>query len=402
MAGTNRQRDAGEPGLQPRPFSKLARKIVLLAGEDGFVLSHCRALLAALRELAREVVVVARSSGRLGEIERLGAGVTDFDCRASLRNPARDALAAWELARILEAEDADAMHVIGVRPAALGGLALKLVAGPQVMVHLPTLDGLEPATGLARLYRPSPARLVAALVRRPASFVLLENPDDLAPLRAQGADPGARFAVLGGAGVDPDVYPVLPPSQSEMPIAAYIGRMTASSGVDVLMRAFDRVWARGVNLQLELVGEHASDAADATPPGDIAQWGLHPGVRRIEPVTDVREVWRRAEICLLPAVRSQGLPRALLEAAACGRALVVTDDAGGGHFVRDGVEGLVVPRGDQAHLAEALERLARDADLRARLGAAARLRVLQGFTEAHVKQTLEAAYLALLGSRPSA
>jgi len=396
MTGTNRLQAAGELGAQSQPFSKLVRKIMVLAGDDGFVLSHCRALLAALGELAREVVVITRASGRLGEIEQLGASVTDFDCRASLSNPARDALAAWKLARILEAEDADAIHVIGVRPAALGSLALKLVAARHIMVHLPDLDRLEPTTILSRLYRPTPARLITSLVRRPASFLLLENPDDLTPLRARGIEPGARFAVLGGAGIDPDVYPVLPPSQSETPIAACVGRMVASSGIDVLMRAFDRVWARGVHLQLELVGEHAADGADAIPPAEIAQWGLHPGVRRTEPVTDVREVWRRAEICLLPAVGSQGLPRALLEAAACGRALVVTDGAGGGSFVRDGVEGLLVPRGDAAALAEALEHLARDADLRARLGEAARLRVLQGFTEAHVRQALKAAYLACL------
>ena len=96
----------------------------------------------------------------------------------------------------------------------------------------------------------------------------------------------------------------------------------------------------------------------------------------------------RRDFACCPPLGRQGTPRTLIEAAACGRALIVTDGAGGGSFVRDGVEGLVVPRGDVAALAEALERLARDADLRARLGEAARLRVLQGFTEAHVKEAL--------------
>lgn len=401
MAGTNRQKAAASLGAGTQPFSRIAQKIVLLAGEDSFVLSHSRALLTVLGELAREVVVVTRSSGRLGELDEIGAGVIDFDCRASLTNPARDAAAAWKLARILEAENADAIHVIGVRPAALASLALKLVAASRIVVHLPDLDRLEPATTMARLYRPSPAGLVASLVRRPASFLLVENPDDLAHLRALGVEPGARLAVLGGAGVDPDDYPMMPPSQSETPIAACVGRMVTSSGIDVLMRAFDRVWARGVHLQLELVGAHEADEPDAISPGEIAQWGLHPAVRRTEPMADIREVWRSAEICILPATGRQGLPRSLLEAAACGRALIVTDGAGGGSFVRDDVEGLVVPRGDTAALAEAIEMLARDADLRVRLGEAARLRVLQGFTEAHVEQTLRAAYQSLLGNPPA-
>ena len=113
----------------------------------------------------------------------------------------------------------------------------------------------------------------------------------------------------------------------------------------------------------------------------------------------MREVWRRAEICVWPAQVRQGLPRVLLEAAACGRALVVTDASGVGSFVRDGIEGLVVPARDASALGMALERLARDPGLRLRMGAAARFRVLQSFTEAHVKEVLRAAYLSLLGTR---
>jgi glycosyltransferase involved in cell wall biosynthesis len=219
-------------------------------------------------------------------------------------------------------------------------------------------------------------------------------------LRALGVDPGPRFAVLGGCGVDPDTYPVLPPATDEMPLAAFVGVMAAPSGVEVLMRAFERVWARGVRLRLELVGTREARGGDAISQGQLTLWGQRPGVHLPEPGQDVREVWRRAEICVLPAPGRQGLPRPLLEAAACGRALIVSQGAGGGGFVRDGVEGLVVPGGDFAALAEALERLARDSDLRQRLGEAARLRVLQGYTEAHVRQALAASYASMLGPYP--
>ena len=172
MAGTSRQNATVSLGAGSKPFSKLARKIVLLAGEDRFVLANCRSLLAVLSELAREVVVVTRLSGRPGDLEELGARTIDFDCRASLSNPAHDALTAWKLARILEAEDADALHFVGVRPAVLGGLALKLVVGRHVVVHLPDLDALEVATGAcpgcigparkAHCIAAAPARIVPA------------------------------------------------------------------------------------------------------------------------------------------------------------------------------------------------------------------------------------------------
>jgi glycosyltransferase involved in cell wall biosynthesis len=380
------------------PFSQRARKVVLLSGEDAFLLSHARVLLAVLGEVSREVVAIAHSTGRLGELEALGARVIDFDCRARWRNPVADLRSAWSLARILEAEAADAVHCVGVGPSLLACLALQLLAVGPVVVHLPHIDPLVSARGAwGWLYRRVAPKLIASTVRRPTAFLLVECPDDLAVLRAQGVDPGARFAVLGGCGIDPDMYPVLPPAQEEMPVAAFVGEMAASNGVEVLMRAFDRVWARGVRLRLELVGESATGGPNAVSTDQLTLWGLRPGVHLLGPEADVREVWRRSEICVLPALGRQGTPRTLLEAAACGRALIVTEGAGGGSFVRDGVEGLVVPCGDASALAEALERLARDGELRQRLGEAARLRVLQGYTEAHVKQALLASYASLLG-----
>jgi glycosyltransferase involved in cell wall biosynthesis len=400
---------------------------VVLAGADRDAVAHCRALVAALHGLAREVVVVmdlsggpaSRETGREanGEASRdaldapdVGSdvGLVDLDCASDWSGPLVKGAEAWRLARVLEAEGPDTVHAIGLKPAALAALALRLTHARSAVVHLPDLAALQSDTGgLAWPYRPLAARLLAALLGRPSSFLLVGREQDLADLRARGMDPGARFAVLAGAGVDPDVHPVLPPSPSEMPVAAFAGPLDEAGGVVELLQAFERLWARGVRLQLELHG--VSDRKQATgllpealaphlAPDVLAEWtrlSLHPGVRCLPWPADAREVWRRAEICVWPAAARQGLPHALLEAAACGRALIVTDGAGGTAFVRNEAEGLIVPAGDVAALGAALERLARDADLRQRMGAAARLRVLHGFTAAHVRQVLRGAYLSL-------
>ena len=75
--------------LGAEPFSELCRKVVLCVTEDWFVLSHFQPLIAVLREVAHAVVVITRSSGRLGEIEALGARVIDFDFRRSSSHPVR-------------------------------------------------------------------------------------------------------------------------------------------------------------------------------------------------------------------------------------------------------------------------------------------------------------------------
>jgi glycosyltransferase involved in cell wall biosynthesis len=390
-------------GRGVEPFSELCRKVVLCITEDWFALSHFRPLIAVLREVAHSVVVITRSSGRLGEIEALGARVIDFDFRRSSSNPAREAASAWSLARILEAESPDVVHLVAMKPVVLGCLALKLVPSCSVIVHMTGLGLLGFGDRrLLRLYRAGALRLVASTLRKPSTYLLVENPDDLALLRAGGADPGARFAILGGAGVDPRAFPALPQPRNRVPVAAFVGRMIRPKGMDVLIEAWDRLRRRGVALRLELYGGVDSHNVDAVDGETLKAWCSGRDVRWLGHVADIRPVWQRADIFVLPARSREGMPRALLEAAASARPLVVTNVPGPRHFVRDGIEGFVVPPEDADALALALERLARDPDLRRRMGEAARLRLMQGYTEDHVKQSLRAAYASLLaGSRAS-
>jgi glycosyltransferase involved in cell wall biosynthesis len=369
---------------------------MVLAGADRAAMAHCRVLLDVLRGLATDVVVVTRRGADFVDVPDVSIVTLDGTARRDGLLPR--AAEAWKLACMLEAERPQVVHSIGVEQAALAGLASSLAPVARAVLHLPDLAMLAAhSKGMAWPRRKVASRVLATLARKPGTFVLLDCDQDLSDLRRNGIDPGPRVAVLAGAGVDPDVYPVLPPSQSEMPVAAYVGPVAERHGVRDLLQAFERLWARGLRLQVEVHGERAGEGPvhDAWSE-EWERWSLHPGVRCFGWPADAREVWRRAEICVLPEHERHGLPRVLLEAAACGRALVVTEAAGGRTFVRNEVEGIVVPAQDASALGAALERVARDFGLRQRLGAAARLRVLQGFTEAHVKEALRGAYLSLL------
>jgi glycosyltransferase involved in cell wall biosynthesis len=373
-------------------------KIVLLITEDWFALSHFRPLITVLTQIATEVVVVTRSSGRLKEIEALGARTLAFDFRRRSNNQAVAAQLAWMLARILKRERPDVVHLIAMKPIVLGGLALRLVSVPHAVVHV-TGQGLAgiATDPLLRLYRFGMLRVLASLVRKPASYLLVENPDDLALVRKLAPNLGARFAILGGAGVDPAAFPAQPPPDQAVPVAAHVGRMIKSKGIDLLMQAYDRLVAEGVSLKLDLYGSSDRENLEAVPPQDIISWCQHSGANWHGAVSDVARVWHGADIFVLASRGGEGLPRALLEAAASARPLIVSDVPGNRHFVRHGIEGLLTPAGDVAALAAALRLMASDRELRLRMGQAARQRLLGGFTEAHVKGAIRASYATMLG-----
>ena len=344
--------------------------------------------------------MATRSSGRLSEIEALGCRPVDFDFQRSSLDPLRQAATVRRLARLISAERPDVVHAIAMQSLVITSIALRFVPDrPRVMLHLTGLGFLGISeTAAARIVRPLAMRQLASVLRRPNAWLIAENPDDVAFLRAGGADPGDRVTLVGGAGIDPDAFPALPPAGNAVPVAAFVGRMIRSKGVDVLVEAARRLAERGVPIAVSLYGKTDDDNPDAVPTSELQAWHGDGRVTWHGYVSDIGAVWRASDIAVLPAITREGMPRAVLEAAASARPLIVTDVPGCRHFVRHGVEGHIVPPGDPDALADALGKLAQDAGLRDRLGAAARRRVLDGFTIEQVAAATREAYARLLGT----
>lgn len=382
----------------PRP------KALVCITEDWFALSHFQPLLRTLGGLAREVVVATRPSGREAELSALGTRVVPFDFQRASLNPVEQAFTVRRIADLIRREAPDVVHVIAMQPMVLASLALSLVRPrPAIVLHLTGLGFLGISEGMAaRAIRPFAMRALRSALAHPRSWLIAENPEDLAYLGGYGADPGPRHAIVAGAGVDPQEFPALTPPDAPVPTAAFVGRMIRSKGVPVLIEAYRMLRARGVPVGLALYGRADTDNPDALDAAWLAATCKQAGIAWNGHVSDVRTVWRNAAISVLPAITREGLPRAVLEAAASARPSIVTDVPGCRHVVRHEVDGLVVPPGDAAALAAAIERLTGDAALRARLGAAARQHVLDHFTTDRVAAGIRNSYASLLALRAEA
>jgi glycosyltransferase involved in cell wall biosynthesis len=309
------------------------------------------------------------------------------------------------LAGLIEALRPDAVHAVGLRAMTMASLALRSAGlqPPAVILHLTGRGYLGYArTVPAYLLR----RLVHAAIRRCSArcnaWLAADNDDDAAEMVAARIVPAERAVVLPGPGIDPARYPQLPEPQNAVPRIAYVGRMLRSKGLDVIIGAHRLLRSRGIAAELALCGDAEPPGRDAIPLEALERWSRRPGVTWFGYAADVVGVWRGANIGVVPALGGEGMPRAMLEAAACGRPLVVSDIPGCRQFVRPGVEGLVVPPGNAGALAAALARLLADRELRRQAGAAARRRVIRDFTEAAVRAKVrdlyQQAHLAAYGT----
>lgn len=375
------------------------RSVLFLVTEDWFFASHFLPMARAAREMGLSVTVVARVRAHREVIEATGARVVALEADRRRMNPLAILRTVAAMRRVLAQERPDIVHAIALRSIVLGGLAARL-AGIGRRVYALTGLGFLGARrdAAARAARAGLRLVIRGALESRGTHYLFENDDDP---RLVGLDLHApNVTIVGGAGVDPEDYPVAPlPPQPPLKVAV-VARMLWSKGIDLAVEAVRRARADGVAVELSLFGAPDPANPKAVPEATLRQWSEEPGIAWRGPTRDIAGVWREHHVACLPSRGGEGLPRTLLEGAASGRAILTTDVPGCRTLVRDGIEGLVVAPDDAAALAGAIARLAAEPQRVAAMGAAARARVLEGFTERHVMERLKALYRRMLAEGP--
>lgn len=371
------------------------RRLVFVVTEDWFFASHFLPMARAAIGMGLEVAVVTRVRAHRAVIEATGARVVPLEAERASLNPMAAGYAAGQLAAILKALRADIVHCIALRGILVGGTAAAM-AGIPARVYALTGLGLVGARHdrIGRAARLGLRTLIRGPLASRRTGFLFENPDDA---RALGLDPLEQsVTVIGGAGVDPaDFVPAPLPAMPPLRVAV-VARMLWSKGIDVAVEAVRLARAQGAAVELDLFGAPDPSNRRAIAEATLRDWSRD-GVAWHGSTDDVSSVWASHHVACLPSRGGEGLPRTLLEAAACGRALVASDVPGCRSLVRDGVEGLLVRPDDAPALAQAFARLSGDARLVADLGAAARARIeAGGFTEAAVTDSVRAVWRDLL------
>ena len=293
-------------------------------------------------------------------------------------------------------ERPDLVHHVALKPAVLGSIAA-LVAGVPAVVNAVTGFGFVAASPSlhARLLRRPMSAVLAKLIERRNSRVIVQNEDDRTLLLTLNPAAAARIAIIRGSGIDLGHFAVAPEPPAPPVVAGFAGRLLVDKGIPTLVEAQQRLQRRGIDLRLAIAGTPDPDNPSSVDAASLALWRDLPGISWLGQVEDIRALWRQAHIAVLPS-RREGLPKSLLEAAAMARPLIATDVPGCREIARAGVNALLVPPDDAEALAAALERLAHDAALRQRFGAASRALVETDLAAEAVGAATVALYRELL------
>jgi len=360
-------------------------KLLFLVTEDWYFVSHRLALAVAARDAGFDVAVATRVRRHGDIIRRAGVRLIEFENVRSGLNPLRELETLLRLIRLYRRERPDVAHHVALKPVLYGSIAARLARTPRVINAIAGMGWLYTSgSGAARGLQRVVSGALAAVLR--AGIVLVQNPDD-GELVARLGVPRAHIRRIAGSGVDLERFAPAP-EPAGIPLVVLPSRLLWDKGVGEFVAAARQLRARGVEVRCLLAGDPDPANPAAVPSGQIGAWVAEGIVEHPGWVEDMPALLAASSIVCLPSYR-EGLPKALIEAAAAGRPIITSDVPGCREVVRDGENGLLVPARDSARLTQALERLLRDPAMRRRMGACGRQRAEQEFgLDAVIAQTL--------------
>jgi glycosyltransferase involved in cell wall biosynthesis len=390
-----------DPVPVPLPVAAPDRPLLLfVVTEDWYFWSHRLPMARAARAAGFDVAVATRVDHHGARIQAEGFRLLPLGhLRRRGLNPLAQFRAVAELAALYRRQRPAIVHHVAMKPVLYGSLAARLAGVRRVVNAMAGLGFVYTSGGwMARLLRPVVTLAFRLLLTGRGVRLLVQNADDRAFFVDRRLVAPERVVLVPGSGVDIRRFAPTPEPEGP-PVALFVGRLLWDKGLGELMEAARRLKARRSPLRLWLAGDRDPANPRCVPEDVVAAWDAEGLAEILGRRDDVAALWARAHVAVLPSHR-EGMPKALLEAAAAGRPLVATDVPGCRELVRDGVNGLLVPLGDVEALAAALDRLAGDAALRARLGAAARRAVEETYSEAAVGAGVVALYRSLLKAVP--
>jgi glycosyltransferase involved in cell wall biosynthesis len=398
-----------EPLNLPRRSTALGAarrpKLLFLVTEDWYFCSHRLPAARAARAAGFDVVVATRVRAHGDRIRDEGFALRPIGWRRRGDGLVGAARAISEIARLYRSEQPNLVHHIALKSVLFGGIALRRAfpAPESAPVAINSIMGLgsrfSAASFGASLRRPSLGIALRLAAGGKRDWVIVQNPEDREALITLGLAP-QRIVMIRGSGVDCNHFRALPDPDATIVTVALVSRMLHAKGVLDAAAAIRLLRGRGCPVELLLAGPTDPDNRGSLTAETLVSLGAADrGIEWRGPVADVRAVWRRAAIAMLPSTYGEGVPKALLEAAACARPIVASDVPGCREVVRPGDTGLLVPPRDIEGLADAIAALAGDPVRRNAMGRAGRELIEREFAEEIVARETLAVYDAALRER---
>jgi glycosyltransferase involved in cell wall biosynthesis len=291
------------------------------------------------------------------------------------------------------------LHSFTLKCAIYGALAARLARVPATVNAVAGMGYVFTSSDIkARLLRPLVRVLMRATLDGDRSLLILQNPDDADTFLAANLITPPKIRVIRSSGVNTARFHPVDPQPGKRPLRVLLAaRLVWEKGIQEFVDAAKLLRTRGRDVQFILAGMPDDGNPRSVELAQVHEWVDAGLVRWLGHVDDMPALLNTVDVMALPSYYREGVPKSLIEGAACGLAIITTDLPGCREVVtEDGVDGLWVKPCDATALAERIIQLDDDRELLSQLGRRARQGALIHFDERLVIQRTLDVYAELL------
>jgi len=376
-------------------------KFILFANTDWYLYNFRLSLAKAIRDAGHDLLLISPDGEYGPKLRSLGFRWEPVPMVRKSLNPLHEVRLLFYLWALFRRERATLVHGFTIKCAVYGALAARFASVPMRISAVAGMGFVFTSNSIkARLLRPVVKLLMRFSLGGEAARLILQNSDDVNLFEEHGLIRAEQIRLIRGSGVDCQRF-IASRARYERQLPSRVllaGRLLWDKGIAEYVAAARLLRSEGRSDIFLLAGDPDFGNPTAISETEIATWVEEGVIEWLGHVDDMASLLGTVDIVTLPSYR-EGLPKTLIEAAACELPLVTTDVPGCREVVTDSVDGLLVPVRNPIALADAIRRLLDDAAFAQKLGMAARRKALVEFDEKIViERTLSVYNEVLLGN----
>ncbi len=354
------------------------KKILFLINVDWFFVSHFLPVGKEAINKGYDVHLACAITDKKFKLESMGFTVHEVNISRSGTNIFKELKTMRQIYKVMKLVRPDIVEFFTIKPVIYGGIFSRLLAIPKKTFYITGLGYVFIKKGFKGFIIRHIAKFLYVLaISGRNNSIITENIFDKNLIQSLNAVQDKQITIIRGAGVDLDKYHFIQEDSKNMKVVMAC-RLLKDKGVFEYLEAAKILKKKRLDIEFELYGDidHYNPASLTNKEVEqIKQEGL---VTVHGFSSNIADVFTSSNIIVLPSYR-EGLPKVLVEAAACGRAVVTTDVPGCRDAIELNVTGLLCKVKDSNDLAEKIEHLVMDSTLRKQIGNAGRRLAEQEF-----------------------
>jgi glycosyltransferase involved in cell wall biosynthesis len=378
-------------------------KIILFANTEWYLFNFRLSLAKALQAQGHDVLLISPPGEYGARLQALGFRWEALPMDRKSLNPLQELRLLMHLCRLYRREQPALTHHFTIKCVVYGSIAALMARVPARVNAVAGMGYVFTNQALkARLLRPVVRGLMRLVLNGRGARLILQNNDDMTAFAKAGLARPKLTRLVMGSGVDltrftPRVQAAQVGAEAQPTRVVLAARLLWDKGIAEYAQAARLLKAKGLPVRFLLAGSPDPGNPAAIPQATLDGWQAEGLIELLGQVGDMAALFASVDIVVLPSYR-EGLPKSLIEAAACALPLVTTDVPGCREVVTHEVNGLLVPVKDATALANAIERLHLDPVWARQLGLAARERAIAEFDERIVIEKTLGVYEELVSS----